>query len=129
MADEDWLRRFHARQGRQRQHSERLAEYLAPALGFLGVVAVIVEFDGYGDSGDVQAPVFEWREDAEMEGEVRDHLPQGLLPFIEEACRWALPSGWDDNAGSRGEWIIDVESGAPELELSWRHEEFDADEE
>jgi len=130
MADDDWLKRFRARQQRQRQHSEDLAKYLAPALDFLGVAGVIVEFDGYGDEGEVQPPVFEWREGAEIEGEPRHHLPEGLLPFIEEACRWALPAGWQDNAGSRGEWIIDVEDGVPELELSWRHEEFDeADEE
>ena len=123
MADDDeWLKRYHAAQERQRRHSERLAEYLAPALRFLGVTAVIVEFDGYGDSGEVQAPVFEWREEIESEGEP-DDLPEGLIGFVERACRRALPSGWDDSAGSWGEWVIDAEEGTSELVLYWRDEE------
>jgi hypothetical protein len=113
-ADEEWLKRWRAAQERQWRHSERLAEYLIPALRFLGVDAVGVEFDGYGDQGDVQQPVFEGGP---------EELPEGLSAFVESACRWALPGGWDDNAGSCGEWIIYVESGFSDLEFEWRDED------
>jgi hypothetical protein len=122
MADiDDWLARSRARDQRLKQYSERLAEYLVPALRFLGVEFVSVEFDGYGDDGQVH--------DAEFAPTPEAGVPEGIDSFAERACCFALPGAWEINAGSYGVWKIDVERGRAVLDHEWRDEDdFEDDE-
>ena len=117
---DDWMARYHARQERQKQHSERLVEYLVPALRFLGVTLVSVEFDGYGDDGEIK--------DAVIDETPQAGLPEGLDGAIEAACSYALPGGWEINAGSCGIWFIDVEKGKSRLDIEYRDDDEDFDE-
>jgi hypothetical protein len=95
MADsDDWMARYHARQERLKQHSDHLAEYLVPALRFLGVTFVTVEFDGYGDSGQI--------EEVKFDGQGAAGVPEGMRDAVETACYYGLPGGWEINAGSTG---------------------------
>jgi hypothetical protein len=118
--DEEWLKRYRVVREREIQHSRRLGWYLVPALRFLGVTAVVVEFDGSGDQGEVQDPVFE--------NEPAAGLPEGIAEFVSRACWYALPSGWEDNLGSWGEWKLDAEDGACEYEHFWNQEEEEDEE-
>ena len=120
MAKDDWLARYEARQEQRKQYSERLAEYLIPALRFLGVEAVFIQFDGSGDSGEVQKPSFE--------GAPAAGVPEGLSELAEHACYYALPGGWEINAGSSGDWTIFVEEGYADLDVEWRDELDEPDE-
>lgn len=117
--ENEWLARYYARQEQQKLYSEQLASYVVPALRFLGVRAVSFAFDGAGDSGDVQK--------AEFDGAPAAGLPEGLEELLDHACYYALPGGWEINAGSSGAWEIDVEEGTSDLEIEW-HEEEDYDE-
>jgi hypothetical protein len=115
--DEEWLKRYRAARERERLHSRRLGWYLVPALRFLGVASVAVEFDGQSDQGEVGEPVFA--------SEPAAGLPEGMAEFVGHACWYALPAGWEDNAGSWGEWKLDAEDGACEIDHYWRDENED----
>jgi hypothetical protein len=112
---DDWMAQYEARERRQQAHSERLAEYLVPALRFLGVETVQIEFDGYGDEGDVH--------DATFGGPRREDVPEALAEMLEAACCYALPGGWEVNAGSYGVWCLDVEAGKARLDMEYRDED------
>jgi hypothetical protein len=118
--EEDWLARYRAQQERQKLYGEQLVQYALPALRFLGVTYVEFGFDGEGDSGQIQSFEFE---DAPEAG-----LPEGLDKLLERACYFALPGGWEINAGSSGYWFVDVEDGETDLEIEWREEEENEDE-
>jgi hypothetical protein len=121
MAEEDaWLIRYRKRQEQQKQYGEQLVQYAVPALRFLGVSYVAYRFDGEGDSGSVVETEFE---DAPEAG-----LPEGLERFLESACYCALPGGWEINAGSSGHWFVDPEDGSTDLEIEWRDEDEDPEE-
>ena len=120
MADDDWMARAQARHDRHKQYSDRLAEYLIPALRFLGVEFVSVEYDGYGDDGEIQ--------DADFAPTPEAGLPEGIDSFAERACGFALPGAWEINAGSYGVWTIDVEKGKTRLDHEWRDEDDFEDE-
>jgi hypothetical protein len=131
---DDWYQKYLARQERERQHSEKLAQYILPVLRFLQVQKVAVPFDGSGDEGWTQPPTFDGLEANATEaghlfGSVAGLIPLGLDKFLQHACELALPSGWEINAGSLGTWTIDVVEGKTNLDHIWRDDEDDLDEE
>jgi hypothetical protein len=114
---DDWYQKYQQQQEADHKHSQRLVEYVLPALRFLGVLRVEIKYDGYGDEGELTETVF-----APMPA---TGLPEGLHRVIEHACELALPGGWEINEGSFGMWEIDVKKGEAHLEHEWREEEED----
>jgi hypothetical protein len=116
MADtEDWWAEYQRKEAERLQRSEQMVQYVMGALRFLGVKRVRVPFDGFGDDGEVQDPVYE--------PEPAGGLPEGLDYLIRDCCCNQLPGGWEINAGSVGAIEIDVENGTSQVNIEWREEE------
>jgi hypothetical protein len=78
----------------------------------LGVTGVTARFDGSGDSGQIEAFT------VEPETVVLGALEEELEDFLVEQ----LPGGWEINAGSFGEFTVDMAAGAVTVQASWRIE-------
>jgi hypothetical protein len=121
-SEKDWLDDYLRREREKEEKARRVVDYLVPALRFLGVQKVTVEFDGYGDSGEVRDPTFTPTPAAAV--------PEGLGALIVETCSRMLPGGWEINEGSFGTFTIDVAAGTHHLEQHHREEnEVDEDDE
>lgn len=118
---EDWLAKYRRQEAERKKHGEDLAAYLSRALRFFGVERVEVRFDGQGDDGEVETP--------EYIPIPHGELPHGLASAIEESCWGLLPGGWEINAGSVGTITLDTRDGTATLDVEWREEEEDWDEE
>ena len=90
-----------------------LPQELRRRLVQLGVQRVLARFDGYGDSGQIDLMEVE-PETVKLDKDLHQDLENFLL---EE-----LPSGWEINAGSYGEFTVDVAAGHIELDAFWRIE-------
>ena len=114
---------------------------LFDALAAAGITSVLVNFDGSGDSGQIEA----------IEARIHDDLvtlPEGLIEFIEhtgdpiesnlrmvtvehaiEALVYdALEethAGWENNDGAYGDFTFDVEARTIALDFHERHMESD----
>jgi hypothetical protein len=117
---EDWLASYQRKEAERLERGKELGEYLAGALRFLGVKRVTVAFDGSGDDGEVQQPKYEPKPKGE--------LPEGLDLALRDCCAWQLPGGWEINAGSVGAVVIDAEAGTSRVDIEWREEEEEFDE-
>jgi hypothetical protein len=111
----DWYQEYLRQQHEREKYAARLVTYLSPMLRFLGVEEVKITFDGYGDDGQVQDPVFT---PAPAGG-----LPEGLGRMIEEICENLLPGGWEVNSGSFGTILILAGAGIYSVNHTWRDEE------
>src|SRR5262245_50189898 len=119
---EDFWAKYQREEAERLKRSQEMTRYLMGALRFFGVKRVSVAFDGYGDDGEVQEPVYE---PAPAGG-----LPEGMDQLIREACGNQLPGGWEINSGSTGAVEIDVVAGTCGVDIEWREdedEEFDED--
>jgi hypothetical protein len=118
---DQWWADYQRQEAERLERSEQLARYAAGALRFLGVRKVEVEFDGSGDDGEVQEPVYT---------PTPSHaLPEGLEALVTQACHGLLPGGWEINAGSFGTITINVAKGTCAVDQTWREEEeYDEDE-
>ena len=76
-------------------------------------------FDGTNDSGSVKKPVFHPSPAVE--------LPFGLAEELRRC--WWLPSGWEINAGSSGTLTLDVATGKVSVDIEWRDEDDEPEEE
>lgn len=63
---------------------------------------VVVEYDGSGDSGEVNSVTFYDKKDVE-----HDDVPEGLEEAVSDFIYDALPGGWEINSGSFGTATID----------------------
>ena len=91
-----------------------LTDELKQLLAQAGITHLTARFDGFGDSGQIETIT------AEPEGiEISDELSQKLDDFLLEQ----LPGGWEINAGSFGEFDIDVHEETVTVDANWRTEE------
>ena len=72
---------------------------LCPILEQLGVATVTIEYNGYGDEGNVETILFE---------PTPPELPEGLEESLENAVLELLLPGWEINEGSSGQFVLDV---------------------
>lgn len=122
MADpEDWWTQYRKKEAKRLEQAERMAQYLMGALQFLGVKRVTMSFDGSGDDGEMGDPVYEPIPQA--------GLPEGVDSLVGVSCAGQLPGGWEINAGSSGVVLIDVAAGTCEVNIEWRDDEDEEDDE
>lgn len=121
--------------GYQKFSKERIekfnADQILPFLKEKGITKVIVEFDGSGDSGQIENISFQNKEGEEpvgLEEEtcfnlLTEYTPWGAKPevgysekslrdFFEDAVYKALEErwgGWENNDGAYGTFIFDIE--------------------
>jgi hypothetical protein len=90
-----------------------LPEALRERLTRLGVTAVTANFDGYGDSGQIEALA------AEPPGVILDRQ---LSDELEDYLFGLLPGGWENNEGGYGDFAVDVAGGRVQASAYWRVE-------
>lgn len=114
---------------------------LFAALAEAGVTTVTVEFDGYGDSGQIESIDAKAREaDAELpDAHVtlatlgwRDPEPTERTMTVHEAiedmaydCLAQTHGGWENNAGAFGTFVFDVAKKNIALEYNQRFEDYE----
>lgn len=118
---EDWWASYQRLESQRLDLAQRRIQYLLPVLHFLGILQVRVAFDGSGDEGEIHEPTYDSLPCC--------GLPEGLHDFLRDSCADKLPGGWEINAGSSGVILIDVQAGTCQVEIDWREEEEDWDEE
>jgi hypothetical protein len=104
---------------RKAQGQAKLREVL-DALRALGVQAVTVEYDGYGDEGNIEEITI-----------APDGLnvPRAIEVQLEEACWVLCPEGFENGEGGCGTFEIDVVTGHVQHEHNDRYTELDKSEE
>jgi len=138
---------FAASISKYQDHARRVAEArpankaaLFDALSRAGITKVVVNFDGYGDSGQVE------RIDVRA-GEAEAKLPEDQIEFVEpvfgdpekversthtvseaiETLVYAFleqtHDGWEDNDGAYGDFTFDVENRTITLDYNGRYTE------
>ena len=118
----DWHRDYHARRERERQEAHQTFVTMCDRLIELGVHVVTLEYDGYGDSGSVEAVI------AETNGNELE-LPSDVQRELMEAAETLLPDGWENNDGAFGNLTLDVEGRQLTREHNWRIESTEYEEE
>ena len=111
---------------------------LMAALAAAGITSVVVTFEGYGDSGQIEnlevksgdclvdlpdAPVEIAR--TEFFCETVDRCIEPLREAIESVCYLILEArhgGWENNEGAHGEFVFDVAAGTVTLDFNYRIE-------
>jgi len=91
----------------------RLPGALRRRLTLRGVRSITVEFDGYGDSGQI-TNIDVLPDSISLDEKVRDELQDRLLDH--------LPGGWEINEGGFGSFTVDVQSGEVAVDASYRIE-------
>lgn len=111
---------------------------LMAAFAAAGITSVVVTFDGYGDSGQIEncevkagdrlvdlpdTPVEIAR--TEFFCETVDRRSEPLREAIESVCYLILEAkhgGWENNEGAYGEFVFDVAAGTVTLDFNYRIE-------
>ncbi len=139
---DDFLERYHAHEARAAELHPSNKAALFAALRNAGIASVLVHFDGYGDSGQIEdidavaedrsaraipETVIELRRlDFGMTEPVELSLP--LAEAIETLAYALLESvhgGWENNEGAFRDFIFDVAAGTISLEYHERYETTD----
>ena len=109
---------------------------LFDALAATGVATVIVTFDGYGDSGQIESidagnaegvtplPSVEIALAQPGKGDVTDHVSTPIEQAIEELAYDLLRdthAGWENNDGAFGEFTFDVAARTISLDHNERY--------
>jgi hypothetical protein len=116
MSDPDkWYKEYERKEALRLERAKQVTNYLIGALRFFGVKRVTVAFDGYGDDGEVQEPVYAPKP--------KGGLPEGLALTLRDAMCHLLPGGWEIESGSVGEIVIDVAAGTCDVNIEWRESE------
>jgi hypothetical protein len=90
-----------------------LPEPLSQRLTQLGITSVSANFDGYGDSGQIE----------ELETEPTSvAIDEGLGAELENFLLDQLHGGWEINDGSFGHFTVNVPDGIVEVDGNWRVE-------
>ena len=109
---------------------------LLTALAAAGVSTVIVTFDGYGDSGQIESmdtrsgdddialpataiafATIGWTETAPV---MREMTLADAVEQIVYDCLWQTHGGWENNEGAFGTFIFDIAEGTIALEHNER---------
>lgn len=94
---------------------------LCPLLRKFGITSVEWEYNGYGDSGDIEG--------VEYSPEVPPcGLPHGLSGLMYDLAYACLPSGFEVNDGSYGHITLDTETGEVDVSYNAHSHDYDADE-
>lgn len=141
----DWMTQFFAERAVRAEAAkgmfERNKAILIPILAGAGIVRVEIEFDGVGDSGNVDEPVcfladntradcpaadveiedFSGRE-AGLQTETKP-LVEALVTIVYNALD-VHHSGWEINEGAFGTFSIDVEDGIMTLGCNLRSSDY-----
>lgn len=112
---DDWLARWQREREEREAQARRTLADLAGALRLLGVRTVAAPYDGEGDSGSLEDPVYDPAPPA--------GLPAGLREELELAFYGLLPSGWEINEGSAGTIRLDTATGEAAVDHVWREED------
>lgn len=146
------VKRFYEKQQARQASAGSLRKKVMAALTAAGAKSVTVDFDGYGDSGEVGRPVVEPKEakavlDTPIPGtphEVSDWVGESgvgrvirttrdytVSEAISELCYALLENhgGWEINEGSCGEFVFDVDADEINLTLNQRVESYETSEE
>lgn len=130
---------------RVRSYEARAAELypankssLLAALAAAGITAVVVTFDGCGDSGQIEnlevkaGDAFVDLPDAPVEiartdffSETVDRRTEPLREALESVCYLILEAkhgGWENNEGAYGEFVFDVAADSITLDFNYRIE-------
>lgn len=149
---DDILKRYGEFERESRRNTLNLRSKVMAALGAAGAKSVIVDFDGYGDSGEVGRPHVEPNEakavlDEPIPGtphEVSDWVGESgvgrvtrttrdytVSEAISELCYALLDNhgGWEINDGSCGEFLFDVEADKINLTFNQRVDSYETSEE
>ena len=116
---EDWMANYYREAAEREAKARASLKYTAGMLALFGVETATSTFDGYGDEGTIDDPVFAPNPPA--------GLPDGTADAIKDAFADLLPGGWEINEGSFGSVRLDVATGEAALEIEAREEE-DTDE-
>lgn len=146
------VKRFYEEQRARQASARSLRDKVMAALADAGAKSVVIEFDGYGDSGEVGRPVVEPKAaggvlDTPIPGtphEVSDWVGQSgvgrvirttrdytVSEAISEICYALLENhgGWEINEGSCGEFVIDPKADEINLTINRRVESYETSEE
>ena len=113
----EWQRETEQR----KRNAEKHTPYLSGALRFLGIEKVSAAWDGYGEEGQFEASVFQPSSPTD--------LPFGLIDAIDRLWDPLLPSGCEINAGSFGTLTLDTATGKALVDIEWRDEDDELEEE
>lgn len=97
--DSSWLRDYYKEQRERAVHAGESMMRLTATLIERGVVRVTAEYDGCGDSGQIEDVVFLGAEDAvcEIEPGLAEEVEQVLYDLLE-----GRHGGWENNDGAFG---------------------------
>jgi len=146
------VKRFYEEQRARQASARSLRDKVMAALVAAGVKSVSVDFDGYGDSGEVGKPVVEPKsaksvldepvpgtthEASEWVGEsgvgrvIRTTRDRTVSEAISELCYALLENhgGWEINEGAFGEFTIDPKADEINLTFNQRVESYETSEE
>jgi len=133
----DWLAQYDARTAAEAALRATNKDIVFDALAAAGIATIVITFDGYGDSGQIEdievrepdgidlnririrLTVLDWRTEAPEEREVSLHesvedLAYGYLKQTHD--------GWENNEGGYGEFTFDVASRTISLDYNERYE-------
>ena len=117
----DYLAHYYPEQERLQREAKSKAVYLSGALRFFGVEKVSQEWDGFGDDRQFEASVFH--------PPLPSDLPFGLGDAIDLLWHPFFPPGCEINVGWVGTLTLDVATGKVAVDLEFRVEEDEPDEE
>lgn len=140
---------FERMEQQRREVAKKVESDKARLVGFLrekGVSSVEVSFSGYGDSGNVDDPVYSKQIDGQQEVPdttfnatvwtdagsrtvVRNKTVNELVADLCYAILESRHGGWEINEGSFGGFVIDVEEGSIALTYNQRVESYETSEE
>ena len=107
-------------QVRKAQAKQNLFELLR---GREDLAAVDVEYDGCGDSGQIECITF-----LDATGQAVEVEDTALTNAVEEYVYSLLPGGWENNEGAFGTVHVDVAAQKAHVEHSARFEDYDTSE-
>lgn len=142
------MKRYDDEQRARQERSKGLRGKVMAALTAAGAKSVAVEFDGYGDSGEVGRPVVEPKEAKAVLDEPIPGTPHEVSEWVGESCVgrvvrttrdytvseaiaelcYALlenHGGWEINEGSCGEFVFDVDADEINLTFNQRVESYE----
>lgn len=103
---------YEERQRQEKNSAKAALLALVDQLHVLGVSQVCATFNGYGDEGSIED--IEFLDTTGQPITLTDRFPK-----LEETFYVLLPDGFEDNEGSSGTVIFDVEKGRIGVDVDW----------
>lgn len=146
LASDEWLARYEEQQRRcaalQPGVDAHNKAVLLGALAAASVTRVQIDFDGYGDEGQVESVAYTGADGSEVEQPIASVQLESVLgdgsgtiikdltlgEAVEEFCFDLLGShhgGWENNDGAYGDFAFDVENGTITYTHNSRYTEVD----